>query len=429
MKKQRILILVALLITPMILSFIKIDGAVENPTDEVIILNVLPNGAPAMDWNLEDIMSDTNYTFSSLAGKVVVMDFFTTWCTPCIIAMPLLREINDNYSGNSDFVLMSIDLESEEDTNETVLEDFASTYNMNWKIFRDTVNMANYYNVNSFPTLILFSKTQYIYYSEIGVSGTQHLIDMIDDLLSFSDSTNPIINEIETDKTSFSVLDNRFAVLANITDDTLRHVGYELEMGSYSDSKDFWKPSTYVMNYEFVVDPVAIYNATQYGITNTTINVIAEDFAGLSTTDNITIDVDNLVDAENPFVNITNIKEIDASTGHTFEIIATITDDLLVVNASVELLKNGASFESGIMELDSGDTYSIKFYDLTVKKGDIITVKVTGEDVAGKTTVDEGDHIITARVSLTLPIILATIFLANLIILPIRRIQVRKLTK
>lgn len=429
MKKQRILILVALLITPMILSFIKIDGAVENPIDEVITLNVLPNGAPAMDWNLEDIMSDTNYTFSSLAGKVVVMDFFTTWCTPCITAMPLLREINDNYSGNSNFVLMSIDLESEEDANETVLEDFASTYNMNWKIFRDTVNMDNYYNVNSIPTLIIFSKTQYIYYSEIGMSGTQHLIDMIDDLLSFSDSTDPIINEIETDKTSFSVLDNRFVVLANITDDTLRHVGYELEMGSYSDSKDFWKPSTNVINYEFVVDPVAIYNATQYGITNTTINVIAEDFAGLSSTDNITIDVDNLVDAENPFVNITDIKEIDASIGHTFEIIATITDDLLVVNASVELLKNGASFESGIMELDSGDTYSIKFYDLTVKKGDIITVKVTGEDVAGKTTVDEGDHIITARVSLTLPIILATIFLANLIILPIRRIQVRKLTK
>ncbi|MCG3253913.1 MAG: hypothetical protein KAX09_08695, partial [Candidatus Heimdallarchaeota archaeon] len=124
-----------------------------------------------------------------------------------------------------------------------------------------------------------------------------------------------------------------------------------------------------------------------------------------------------------------DIKEIDASDGHTFEILATITDDLLVVNASVELLKNGASFESGIMELDSGDTYSIKFFDLTVKKGDIITVKVTGEDVAGKTTVDEGDHIITASLSLTLPIILATIFLANLIILPIRRIQVRKLTK
>lgn len=429
MKKQRILILVTLLITPMILSFIKIDGAVENPIDEAITPNVLHNGAPVMDWNLEEIMSDTNYTFSSLAGKVVVMDFFATWCGPCIAAMPLLREINDHYAGNSNFVMMSIDLETATEASEAALESFAATNNMNWWIFRDTVNMDGYYNIEFIPTLIIYSKTQYIYYSEIGMSGTSHLIDMIDDLLTFSDSTDPVVNEIETDKTSFSVLDNKFAVTANISDETLRHVGYELEMGSYLDSKDFWKPSTNVINYEFAVDPVAIYNATQYGITNTTIKVIAEDFAGLSTTDNITIDVDNLIDAENPFVNITDIKEIDASIGHTFEIIATITDDLLVVNASVELLKNGASFESGIMELDSSDTYSIKFYDLTVKNGDIITVKVTGEDVAGKTTVDEGDHIVTASAGLTLPIILATIFLANLIILPIRRIRARKLTK
>ncbi|MHA1532463.1 MAG: TlpA family protein disulfide reductase, partial [Candidatus Heimdallarchaeota archaeon] len=112
MKKQRILILVTLLITPMILSFIKIDGAVESPIDEVITPEVLHNGAPVMDWNLEEIMSDTNYTFSSLAGKVVVMDFFATWCGPCIAAMPLLRDINDHYAGNSNFVMMSIDLET-----------------------------------------------------------------------------------------------------------------------------------------------------------------------------------------------------------------------------------------------------------------------------------------------------------------------------
>ncbi|MCK5183025.1 MAG: TlpA family protein disulfide reductase, partial [Candidatus Heimdallarchaeota archaeon] len=231
MKKQRILILVILLITPMILSFIKIDGAVESPIDEVITPEVRHNGAPAIDWNLEEIMSDTNYTFSSLAGKVVVMDFFATWCGPCIAAMPLLREINDHYAGNPNFVMMSIDLETAAEASEAALESFAATYNMNWWIFRDTVNMDVYYNIEFIPTLIIYSKTQYIYYSEIGMSETSYLINKIDNLLTFSDSTDPVVNEIETDKTSFSVLDNKFAVTANVTDDTLRHVGYELEMG------------------------------------------------------------------------------------------------------------------------------------------------------------------------------------------------------
>ena len=426
MKKQRILILVTLLITPMILSFIKIDGAVENPIDEVITPEVRHNGAPAIDWNLEEIMSDTNYTFSSLAGKVVVMDFFATWCGPCIAAMPLLREINDHYAGNPNFVMMSIDLETAAEASEAALESFAGTNNMNWWIFRDTVNMDVYYNIEFIPTLIIYSKTQYIYYSEIGMSGTSHLYDMIDDLLTFSDSTDPVVNEVETDKTSFSVLDNKFAVTANVTDDTLRHVGYELEMGSYLDSFDFWVPSSNVVNNEFVIDPRIIYGATDLGITNATVEVLVEDFAGLSTTDEITIDLDNIVDAEAPEVTITDVIETDATFGQNLEIKATITDDLMLVGNSIELLKNGASFQTDTLEWDTGDTYSIKFFGLIVEKGDIITVKVTGEDVAGKTTVDETDYAVTASAGLTLPIILATIFLANLIILPIHRIRARK---
>ena len=68
----------------------------------------------------------------------------------------------------------------------------------------------------------------------------------------------------------------------------------------------------------------------------------------------------------------------------------------------------------------------MKFFGLVVDKWDTITVKVTGEDVAGKTTVDERDYAVTGSAGIGLPIILATIFIANLIILPIRRIRARK---
>ena len=58
MKRQRILILVTLLITPMLFSFIQIDGAVENPIVEVMTPEVIHNGAPAVNWNLEDILKE-----------------------------------------------------------------------------------------------------------------------------------------------------------------------------------------------------------------------------------------------------------------------------------------------------------------------------------------------------------------------------------
>ena len=426
MKRQKILFHIALLITPMILSFIQIESAVKDPIVEVMTPKVIHNGAQAIDWNLEDIMSDTNFTFLSLAGKVVMMDFFATWCGPCIAAMSLLREINDHYSGNSDFVLMSIDLETAAAASETALEAFASNNNMNWKIFRDTVNMDDYYGIEFIPTLIIFSKTQYVYYSEIGMSGISDLIDMVDDLLALSDTTDPVINEIESDKTSFSVLDNRFQIMANVTDENIRHVGYELEMGGYSDFTDFWVPSTNLVDFEFVIDPATIYEATQLGITNTTVDVLVEDFADRTATENITIDIDNMVDMEHPTVSITDIIETDATFGQNIEVIATITDDLLLVDAAVEILLNGDSYKLDALELVTDDTYSIKYYGLAVEKGDILTVNVTGEDVAGKIAFDELNYSVTASAGISLPIILASTFLAGLIILPIRRIRTRK---
>ncbi len=426
MKRQRILILVTLLITPMILSFVNIESAVENPIAEVITPEVIHNGAPAVDWNLEDIMSDTNFTFSSFAGKVVMMDFFATWCGPCIAAMPLLRAINDHYAGNSNFVLMSIDLESAAEASEAALESFAATNNMNWKIFRDTVNMDNYYVIEFIPTLIIFSKTQYVYYSEIGMSGTSHLIDIVDELLAFSDSTDPVINEIESDKTSFSVLDNRFSISANVSDESIRHVGYELELGSYADFTDFWVPSTDIVSFEFVIDPVVIYDATQLGITNTTVEVLVEDFADNKVTDSITVDIENLVDAENPVVIVTDVIESDATFGQNIEIKATITDDLLLVDAAVEILLNGNPYKTDTLELVSGDTYGIEYFGLAIDKDDILTINVTATDVAGQVTYDIFIYTVTGTAGISLPIIIAAGFLAGLIILPIRRIRARK---
>ena len=60
--------------------------------------SLLPVGAPAPDWKLEGPAGHV-HTLVQYRGKVVVMDFGGTWCTPCVRSLPGLERIYEKYSG------------------------------------------------------------------------------------------------------------------------------------------------------------------------------------------------------------------------------------------------------------------------------------------------------------------------------------------
>ncbi len=63
----------------------------------------LPEGT-APDFTLDRLGGGT-VTLSDLRGHVVVLDFWATWCTPCIESMPYLQSLNDRYSEQGVVVL------------------------------------------------------------------------------------------------------------------------------------------------------------------------------------------------------------------------------------------------------------------------------------------------------------------------------------
>ena len=55
------------------------------------------------NWTLRDI-SETDFDFNTAKGKVVVINFWATWCPPCIAEMPSLDLLYQNYKNNDDVV-------------------------------------------------------------------------------------------------------------------------------------------------------------------------------------------------------------------------------------------------------------------------------------------------------------------------------------
>src|SRR5439155_4111948 len=57
-------------------------------------------GAPAPELRLEKVLqapAGTKTDWASLRGKVVVLEFWATWCAPCIAAMPHLNDLAEKF--------------------------------------------------------------------------------------------------------------------------------------------------------------------------------------------------------------------------------------------------------------------------------------------------------------------------------------------
>ena len=88
-------------------------------------------------------------SMDGLAGKVVLIDFWATWCGPCRDALPRIRKIAQRFEGQP-LVVLSVSLDSDEGK----WKDFVAKNGMTWLQYRDggfTGQIATQFGVNAIP--------------------------------------------------------------------------------------------------------------------------------------------------------------------------------------------------------------------------------------------------------------------------------------
>lgn len=89
-------------------------------------------------------------SLQELAGKLVVMDFWATWCPACRESIPELRELARRYPDR--LVLISVS----EDKSDAEWREFVSKHGMTWNQYRDSNNhILDSFNVHAFPTYLV----------------------------------------------------------------------------------------------------------------------------------------------------------------------------------------------------------------------------------------------------------------------------------
>jgi peroxiredoxin/Tfp pilus assembly protein PilF len=109
-------------------------------------------------------LDGTFITSEDLRGKVVLLDFWGTWCGPCVAAVPKLRDWSRRME-KSPFVLLSISTDSDE----PVLREFVAKHKMQWpQVWDERHEFARKCQVESYPTYLLVSHEGEILYRTRG---------------------------------------------------------------------------------------------------------------------------------------------------------------------------------------------------------------------------------------------------------------------
>ena len=106
-------------------------------------------GKTVPDFTSNKTIDGKDFTFSSLRGKYVLIDFWGIWCGPCVEEMPTVKEYSKKYAGK--LAVLGI---NSGDTKERMV-DFLKKNDYNWQQVmsgKDTDNLVLKFNVAGFPT-------------------------------------------------------------------------------------------------------------------------------------------------------------------------------------------------------------------------------------------------------------------------------------
>jgi len=109
-------------------------------------------GNPAPDFALSDI-NGNEIRLSSLKGKVVIVDFWATWCGPCRTVMPTLQALADTYTDQLVVLAVSLDQDPQK-----AVPPFAKKMGLTFTMLADTRGpqvASQWGGVNRIPTSFL----------------------------------------------------------------------------------------------------------------------------------------------------------------------------------------------------------------------------------------------------------------------------------
>ncbi len=119
-------------------------------------------GTQAVDFDVTDIKGK-KYKLAELKGKVVALNFWFVECKPCIMEMPELNELVEEFKGK-EVVFLAIAI-----NNHKQLKKFLKKTDFDYKVISSGQSVSDSYGIKGFPTNVIIDQNGLIQYASTGI--------------------------------------------------------------------------------------------------------------------------------------------------------------------------------------------------------------------------------------------------------------------
>jgi thiol-disulfide isomerase/thioredoxin len=121
-------------------------------------------GNPAPDFRGDFALNGDPINLSALKGKVVLVDFWATWCRPCVEALPHLIALNHKYK-SAGLEVVGVTMYNNDEPaalQRAQFTKFVERHNMDYLVMaldnKDAARTLNAYGVNGIPQVVLIDR-------------------------------------------------------------------------------------------------------------------------------------------------------------------------------------------------------------------------------------------------------------------------------